>query len=196
MININDLKPRDDNPREISGNDLEDLKNSLKEFKKGLEFNKIKVDEDLNILAGEQRYRALIELGYEEIPEEWVQVVDGLTDEEKERAMLIDNNHWGRWNKKKIKKFDSKILKSSKVPIKFIKENKIVEGEVEFSEYLGEANNYLVLLFDNDIDWLQARTHFGLKTVSSKRANGKEWSKGIGRVIDGAEYLKNIKDGF
>ena len=52
----------------------------------------------------------------------------------------------------------------------------------------------MVLYFDNDIDWLQAQTHFNLKSVSSKRANGKPWSKGIGRVVNGAEYLDRVKN--
>ena len=64
-----------------------------------------------------------------------------------------------------------------------------VPPEIQFSERLGEANNYIVLTFDNDIDWLSAQSHFNLKSVSSQRANGKPWSKGIGRVLDGAEYL-------
>lgn len=67
-----------------------------------------------------------------------------------------------------------------------------LEGEVEFSEVLGESNNYVVLVFKNDIDWLQAQMHFELKTVHSKRANGKPWSCGIGRVVNGAEYLTNL----
>ena len=70
----------------------------------------------------------------------------------------------------------------------------IEEQEIEFSEYLDESHNYVVLLFDNDVDWLSAQTHFELKSVSSKRQNGKPWSKGIGRVINGAEYLNSIKD--
>jgi len=60
---------------------------------------------------------------------------------------------------------------------------------MKFSERLGEANNYIVLKFDNELDWLSAQTHFELDSVYSKRANGKPWSKGIGRVLDGADYL-------
>ena len=63
------------------------------------------------------------------------------------------------------------------------------DPEIEFSQYLDESHNYVVLFFDNDIDWLQAQTHFDLKSVSSKRSNGKPWSKGIGRVINGTKYL-------
>ncbi len=42
-----------------------------------------------------------------------------------------------------------------------------IEGDVEFSEILGEENNYLVLQFKTDIDWLNAQSIFGLETVKS-----------------------------
>jgi len=69
-------------------------------------------------------------------------------------------------------------------------------GEVPFSEVLGEQNNYIVLFFRTEIDWLSAQTHFDLKTVKAKRANGKPWSRGIGRVLDGAEVLRKLTGGL
>ena len=65
-------------------------------------------------------------------------------------------------------------------------------GDIIFSPEVDESHNYVVLYFDNDMDWLSAQSHFDLKSVYSKRANGKPWSKGIGRVINGAEYLAKI----
>jgi hypothetical protein len=64
-----------------------------------------------------------------------------------------------------------------------------IEGSEKFSEAIAESNNYVVLVFKNDIDWLSAQSHFELDTVTAKRQNGKPWSKGIGRVIDGASYI-------
>ena len=64
-----------------------------------------------------------------------------------------------------------------------------VEGSEKFSEAIAESNNYVVLVFKNDLDWLSAQSHFELETVTAKRQNGKPWSKGIGRVIDGASYI-------
>jgi len=75
-----------------------------------------------------------------------------------------------------------------------VKDDEVV-GEVKFSEYIGESNNYVVLLFNNDIDWLAAREHFDLQTVASTRRTGEKWSTGIGRVIDGGTYLSRLKDG-
>lgn len=64
--------------------------------------------------------------------------------------------------------------------------------EVAFSEQLMEANNYVVVVFRNEIDWLWAQEHFALKSVYSRRPNGKPWSCGIGRVINGADYAKRF----
>ena len=83
--------------------------------------------------------------------------------------------------------FDEESLKSL---VDEIQETE--EPDVEFSEYIDEANNYVVLLFDNEIDWLSALTHFDIKTKVSRRQNGKPWSKGIGRVIDGAAYVQKM----
>jgi hypothetical protein len=71
-----------------------------------------------------------------------------------------------------------------------------VEGSEKFSEAIAESNNYVVLKFNNDIDWLAAQTHFNLETVTAKRQNGKPWSKGIGRVIDGASYINSLDKGL
>ena len=67
--------------------------------------------------------------------------------------------------------------------------------EVQFSEYLGEANNYIVLKFDNEMDWLAAQEHFEIKTVAARNGKGEPWQRGVGRVISGEEYLRKISMG-
>ena len=64
--------------------------------------------------------------------------------------------------------------------------------EIEFTEELHESSNYIVLYFDNDIDWLQALTLFELKSVKPLHAKKGFESQGIGRVINGAEALNKI----
>ena len=78
------------------------------------------------------------------------------------------------------------------------KDKEEIEGEVEFSEILGEENNYLVLQFKTDIDWLNAQSIFGLETVKSysTRKDGKVTKnmerKGVARVLDGAKVLNEL----
>ena len=73
----------------------------------------------------------------------------------------------------------------------------VINPEIEFTEVLEEENNYIVLFFDNSIDWLQAESLFELKKVKglSTRKDGEgKPQKGIGRVLNGAEALSKIID--
>lgn len=73
------------------------------------------------------------------------------------------------------------------------------EPEVPFTDVLNEEHNYLVLYFDNEIDWMQAQTLFDIKPVKafSTRMDGSENPKtvkrGIGRVMRGATALENLR---
>ena len=72
------------------------------------------------------------------------------------------------------------------------------EGEVPFTEILGEEHNYMVLYFDDSVDWLQAQTIFGLKPVMnySTRKDGtiNNGNKkiGVGRVIKGTDFINKL----
>ncbi len=123
-------------------------------------------------------------------------------EEQFKQACIVANNDGGENDWEILQGKDwADILEEAGLNKPIIEEQEAIEtekneekGEIEFTEYLNEANNYVVLFFENDIDWLQAQTHFELKTVLSKRSNGKAWSKGIGRVINGAKYLKKITE--
>ena len=55
-------------------------------------------------------------------------------------------------------------------------------------------SNYIVLKFNKDIDFLQIEQILELESVYSKRKNGKPWSKGVGRVVDGTDALIKFKE--
>lgn len=64
--------------------------------------------------------------------------------------------------------------------------------EVEFAQELLECHNYVVLVFDNEVDWLQAQTLLRLKSI---RSHGKLKQNGIGRVIRGPAAIAMIRGG-
>ena len=74
-----------------------------------------------------------------------------------------------------------------------------IVGEVPFTEVLREEHNYIVLYFDNEVDWLQAESLFALETVKalSTRTDGKLTAsterRGVGRVLKGAEALEVLR---
>lgn len=65
--------------------------------------------------------------------------------------------------------------------------------EVEFTEELMEAHNYVVLYFDNTVDWLQAQTLFQLKTKKALSSRQGYEKAGIGRVLNGARAIEGLK---
>ena len=54
---------------------------------------------------------------------------------------------------------------------------------------LGEAYNYVVLLFRTEVDWTAALDHFGIERVMCPFVK----DVGVGRVIDGGDYLYRIR---
>ena len=80
-----------------------------------------------------------------------------------------------------------------------VEEEPEIEGDVPFTEVLREEHNYIVLFFDNEVDWLQAESLFALETVKalSTRTDGqiteKSERRGVGRVLKGAEALEAIR---
>ena len=141
------------------------------------------------ILGGNKRFIALTEvLGKKTVDGKYVIDVKDWSEEKKARFIYADNFNAGEWDMNFVS-----IEDANEWGIKKKKKKEIIEGDVEFSEFLNESNNYVVLFFDDDINWLQALTHFNLKTVAAKRANGNEWTRGIGRVVDGADYLSKLK---
>ena len=81
-------------------------------------------------------------------------------------------------------------------------EDEEIEGEVKFTEVLREEHNYIVLYFDNEVDWLQAQSLFNLETVKglSTRKDGKITKgndiRGIGRVLNGAKALEDLRNAY
>lgn len=174
---------------------------SIKEF--GFT-NPILLDGEDGIIAGHGRLQAARLLGLEEVP---TIRLDGL-DELQKRAYVIADNKLALnagWDSELLqleiqnlqdKDFDIGLLGFDEKELMQIlgEDDDEVVAEIKFSEELMENHNYVVLYFDNDIDWLSAQTHFNLESVHSKRANGKPWSKGTGRVVNGGKYLTQLSE--
>lgn len=95
--NINDLISPDWNPRQITEEEMEKLKNSIKEF--GYVDPIIVNQHNNHIVGGNQRYLALKELGYNEVEVLYINEPDIL----KEKAMNIAlNKISGEWDQDKL----------------------------------------------------------------------------------------------
>ena len=95
-MKVSDLKPLEKNPFKSKGDaQIKRIAKSIQEFERMMEIRKIVIDEENNILGGNKRYFALKKLGYKEIPDEWIERVTDLTEEQKREFIVKDNAHWG-----------------------------------------------------------------------------------------------------
>ena len=215
-MDLKDLKPATYNPRIMSDKSRKGLRRSLKEFGdlSGITFNK----QTGNLVTGHHRMSELMSIWGEKLkihedPQSGLfdivcpngdifplRVVDW--NKTKEMAANITANNTaiqGKFTDKlqpllwKIKENMNETFSELRLDslVRHAK-TRSVQAEEEFSEVLNECNQYVVLVFRNTVDWLSALTHFKLETKTAQRSHGKAWSKGIGRVIDGARYLKEV----
>lgn len=111
---IDKLVPMEDNPRKIGRDAYEKLKKSLQDFPEMKQLRELVVDENLQILGGNQRYFALKDLGYTDVT---VKQVIGLTDKQKREFIIKDNTAAGSWDTDALaNNFDLEQLKDWGVP--------------------------------------------------------------------------------
>lgn len=201
-IKIEDLKPYEKNAKIHTREQIEQIKNSIKQF--GMNDPVAVWGENNLIIEGHGRLQALKELNYDEV--DCIRL-DHLTDEERKAYTLAHNKLTMNTD------FDFDLLEDELNDIfnidmeefgfeKFIDEeiekSEEEKPEIEFSEVLGEEHNYIVLYFDNEVDWLQAESLFDIKHVKcgstrkDKKIDGKMQRIGVGRVLKGSEALNKI----
>ena len=94
-MKLSEIKVNKSNPRIIKDEKFKKLIKSLEDFPKMMEFRPIVVNDDGMILGGNMRYRALLDLGYKDVPDNWVKKASDLTDDEKRRFIIVDNLSFG-----------------------------------------------------------------------------------------------------
>ena len=94
-VKISEPKPNEHNPRYINKANFKKLVSSLKEFPKMLEVRPLVVDENMIVLGGNMRLKALIEAGFKEV---LVHQVLDWTDDEKNQFIIKDNSSFGSWD--------------------------------------------------------------------------------------------------
>jgi hypothetical protein len=190
--NISEVKTNPNNPRVIKDDKFKKLVKSIQDFPEMLELRPIVVNSDGIVLGGNMRLKACKEAGLKEVS---VIKAEDLTEDQQNEFIIKDNVGFGEWDWDDLAdNWDSEALTEWGLDLPEKKE-KEEEGEIIFSTELDQQSNYIVLKFTTDIDWIQAQSIFGLQSTYGKRANGKPWSKGIGRVVDGTDAILKIKEG-
>jgi hypothetical protein len=192
-VKLSEIKPNPKNPRLIKDEKFKKLVKSIKDFPQMLELRPIVVDENNIILGGNMRFKALKEAGHTEVS---IVRANDLTSEQKDEFIVKDNVGFGEWdwdmlaNEWDTEKLDEWGL-DLPVDLESIKATKDISdiGEIQFSEELLLEHNYIVLYFDNAMDWEVAQEVYGLKQVKSKTSAEGTQKIGIGRVINGKNFI-------
>lgn len=205
-VKIEEVKPYKNNPR-INGRAIKVVADSIREF--GFK-NPIVVDKDMEIIVGHTRLEASKVLGLKEVP---VIIADDLNEEQVRAFRIMDNksSEFAEWDYGKLieeiqelksNEYDVDLTGFNDVEIEemvneFLEdEEKRIEDEkpeIEYTSELLEEHNYVVLYFDNALDWQTAKDIFGVKSVQALASREGFEKVGTGRVIDGKPILERLK---
>lgn len=200
---IKQLKPYKKNAKKHPKEQVERIANSIKEFG-FFEHRAVAIDSNNNVVEGHGRILAAKRVGLKEVP---TICLDDMTDEQIKAWRLIENKTAeSTYDEQLINKEIEELLKSDINMEAFgfstdslLDDAEEIEGEVPFTEILNEENNYIVLKFNNKIDWLNAMGVFGIEKTKAyptkKNGNKKSFGMraGVGRVLDGQKALERVK---
>lgn len=195
-ISVRDIIPYEHNPRK-NEEAVEYVMNSLRDF--GWK-QPLVLDKDYVVIAGHTRLAAAKRLGMKEVP---CIIADDLSEEKARAYRLADNktNEFAEWDNEELQKELDALYESIEmdrygfaIQIENIdQKGELEDAEEKFATELDEANNYVVLQFFTETDWERAQAIFGLEKVSSWDKYPTMRRYGIGRVVNGAEWLDKLE---
>jgi hypothetical protein len=94
QVKISKVKGNPSNPRMIKNDKFKKLVKSIQEFPEMLKLRPIVVDEDMMVLGGNMRLKASKDAGLKEV---WIEIAEGLTEEQKKEFIVKDNVGFGEW---------------------------------------------------------------------------------------------------
>lgn len=201
--NIRELKPYKKNAKKHPKEQVERIMNSIKQFG-FFEHRAVAIDKDDYVVEGHGRILAAKKAGLTQVP---TICLDDMTEEQIKAWRLIENKTAeSSYDETLISEEISELLKSDidmevfGFSIDALEDETIeVEPDVPFTEILNEENNYIVLKFNNKIDWLNAMGLFGIEKAKAyptkKEGNKKSFGMraGVGRVLDGQKALERVQ---
>ena len=95
VVKITEIKSNPNNPRVIKDEKFHKLCESIKAFPKMLELRPIVVNDDMVVLGGNMRLKALRHLGLKEAP---IIKASDLTDDQQRQFIIKDNAGFGEWD--------------------------------------------------------------------------------------------------
>jgi DNA modification methylase len=94
-VKTKDIIPNAENPRIIKDDKFKKLVQSIKDFPEMLEIRPIVVNNEMMILGGNMRLKAIQEIGIKEVP---IIKAENLTEEQQREFLIKDNVGFGEWD--------------------------------------------------------------------------------------------------
>ena len=178
MIKITDIKTNPNNPRLIKDEKFAKLVKSINEFPKMMELRPLVVNADNVILGGNMRFKALKELGYTNIPKEWVKRADELTEDETRRFIIADNVGFGEHDWDLLANdWDSQELEDWGLDVWQI------ESEPNYEDLVGEEKNKppIIKITFKSIEQLQ-KAEIDIQELIDRKYEGSYFSVSAGEI--------------
>lgn len=94
-VKLSDIRPNPNNPRVIKDDKFKKLVKSITDFPQMLELRPIVVNDEMIVLGGNMRLKALEHLG---IAETYIIKAGDLTDKQEQEFIIKDNVGYGEWD--------------------------------------------------------------------------------------------------
>ena len=94
-VKTTDIHANENNPRILKDDKFKKLVQSIKEFPEMLEIRPIVVNNEMMVLGGNMRLKAIQEIGLKEIP---IIKAENLTEEQEREFLIKDNVGFGEWD--------------------------------------------------------------------------------------------------
>ena len=144
-VKLSDIRPNPNNPRVIKDDKFKKLVKSITDFPQMLELRPIVVNDEMIVLGGNMRLKALEHLGIEET---YIIKAGDLTDKQEQEFIIKDNVGYGEWDWDQLaNEWDVEDLDDwgLDLPLDFVKELEaeeddfaIPEGGIETDIVLGD----------------------------------------------------------
>jgi ParB-like chromosome segregation protein Spo0J len=204
VIAVKELKPMKDNVKKHPIWQIERLVHSISTYseKEPVLLQPLVVDEKNTVLIGNGRLEAIKQLEWKKVE---VIIKSGLSKEQKKALSILDNKSIStEWNEdllaQQLPELDDLALDTgfSEKEIRDLikKADAMVGGQIDaepvydLSPKLHEKYDYIMLFFDNEVDFLFAQQLLKLKKVKDRMKQNKV---GMCRAIKGMEAIETIK---
>jgi hypothetical protein len=94
-VKTKDIVPNENNPRILKDDKFKKLMQSIKDFPEMLEIRPIVVNNEMMILGGNMRLKAIQEIGLKEVP---IIKAENLTEQQQREFLIKDNVGFGEWD--------------------------------------------------------------------------------------------------